>query len=48
MSDRHSKELDIDVVDSYTTVEWFQAYATWVFDFPWAWVGLNITNYEQE
>jgi hypothetical protein len=23
MSDRHSKELDIDIVDSYTTVEWF-------------------------
>jgi len=21
MSDRHSKELDIDIVDSYTTVE---------------------------
>jgi hypothetical protein len=23
MSDRYSKELDIDIVDSYTTVEWF-------------------------
>jgi hypothetical protein len=31
-----------------TPYDCFRAYATWVFDFPWTWVGLNSTNYEQE